>query len=1262
MNNSLKNKLSNLIVANRRDTSIFTSLNNNNISIINWIDKNQIKSFFDNKTSHIEFILNVDLVRIENILLKTKNAEDFFDVLSYLQVHLPKYKRENLKNNFNESNKEDAIKYILNYLDNIKIKLLQIQRKAKEIQKDKGTWNLYLARYFLKGVTPYKKQVINAPLVLYSVEINTENNKTILTKLDEKNEINEKLIVFLQRDIGKQKKTIVDFEVTSNVAKIKKELENLIENDILISSDGEMNFASETSSEIGEKYPELYIEDRMCLGIFEPSGGKLKEDLEVILNAESHLDIFNKNPITSIEQISNAEIYSDPILQIDKLDLYQRYAVRASLTDNTIIQGPPGTGKSEVIANIIANLLFFKKDVMMVSEKIAALDVLKKRLNNLSLFMLIMYTNDKNSFYDSIVNLSSFLGNSWINKKIDPKTDDSYEQILKKVSVAKNFKSKITKYNNFVKFKAFDVSFVEFLEAINEVGGPEYIFYISDEKILEKYEYNAKKMNLEIQDFFDQLELFINFLDKWEIDTKEKFNEFLFNVNDLKKYFENYKFDLDDKMQIESIKNNSEELNEFLMSKLSYQKILKNNPFKIYDDVEKYKHIKNNCIGLLNEAFFIKINDNLKTLKSFINVYNSAKESHKKFILDSYIKENRIIDKKPGSKMFYPQKLSNNDEIVLKSLMKINDLNLEDYHDFEFIIKNHDLFNPLAVLYFFNKNIFDKKYFEFIDSKFSLFDFEFYEFNKKHHIKYDNYRKLTAIIKVKNLFHKEYGEFLKDKLLQNYIEEYNDLDWKKATRWISEICKINILKNLSNLSNDDKQFIQKAINVASSKKRPPIFKYIDEYHLALKQLFPIWIARPDQVSMFVPLRRGYFEYGIYDEASQMFLERAYPLLFRSNINIVAGDDKQLKPSSFFITRNNEDEDFDDIEIDDLDSQDSLLDRAQSTSWNQLMLQNHYRSEYKELIEFSSKYIYDNKLNYASKNKFSNHSALEIINVNGFFDEGKNKQEAETVIKTLERYIDKFKTILVITFNSQQATLINTMLMKNNINKKVLDKYLNGQINIINIENVQGDEADLVILSLCYGRKDSNSKLKANFGPVIQRGGKNRLNVAITRAKSKMIIIKSFYAGDINETKNENLEVFKKFIQFLDTYEKTNLLNYLSDNSKRQFESDFKEEFFQIVYKYLSEHEFKVITNFSVGNKTIDLVIMDKNCKKVLIGIQLNEWQPHCSDAKLMDDIEMQNFLESRGYKIFRVFEHEWKINKKNVLEKLFIQFKNSIKN
>lgn len=1258
--NSLKNKVSNLVVVSRKDTSIYTTLNNQHISIINWVNKGQLKSFFDNKINRIEFNLNVDLVRIENILLKTKEYDEFLDVIDYLQVNLSEAKKNALKNDFS-ANKESACNYVLTFLKNMKNKLLEINTKAKQILKDKGTWNLYLTRYFLKGTTPYRKQIINAPIILYSVEIISENNKLVLVKKEEENELNEKLIVFLQRDIGKQKKTISDFENSPNVADHKKMLENVLERDILISSKGEMNFPLESSTEIGQSYNELYIEDRVCLGIYEPCGGKLKEDLEIILNSKTHLEIFNQNPLITIEQIHDAEITAEPILQIDKLDVYQRFAVRSSLSDNTIIQGPPGTGKSEVISNIIANLLYFQKDVMVVSEKVAALDVLKKRLKSLSVYMLSIYDNDKNVFYESICNLANQIGNSWINSKnLMSSKKDLTSDLLVNVNLMKAFKNDLLLFDEFINFKYENISFLDFIEELENFGGLEYFNILIEKRVHAKYDDFANAYGLDKAELFELVDMFCDYLKRYNIVTKNDYQSFFNDVSELKNFFDKYSINFDNDVSVEKIIKNNDELNSYLKDKLNYQKILSNNPFKFYDDAEAFKKIKKELAGFLNNDFFDSFNKHKEKVKAFLNVYDKAKKVHKKYIFDEFIKNLTIVSCKPKSKMFYGKKHSDNDFLILNGLKQLDNLNLEDYYDFDFIIANQEMFNPLAILYFFNHNIFEKKYLEFISKKLYLLDFDFFKIQTELNLDLEKYSKAKQLIELKNIFLNKFPQFVDNNLFQYIIKNYEKISWKNYDSIIAEIIRINLINRLSKLNQTDKVFIQKAIQVANSKRKQPIYKYIKEYNLSLKQLFPIWVSRPDQVSLFVPLRSEYFEYGIYDEASQMFLERAYPLLYRAKINIVAGDDKQLKPSSFFVSRDDEEE-TDDYEIDDLDVQDSLLDRAQTTSWNQIMLQNHYRSDYKELIEFSSIYIYDKKLNYASKNDFSNNNALEVINVNGYFDDRKNKAEAIETIKVLEKYVNKYNTILIITFNSQQANYINSMLMNNEIqNKMIIDKYLNNKLDVINIENVQGNEADLVILSISYGKKSHDAKVRNNFGPIIQNGGKNRLNVAITRAKSKMVVIKSIKAQDINETKNENLEVFKKFIAFLDSYQK---INYAKQNFETTgFNNSFKDDVYKMLVKYLKETDLKLMNHFDIGNKKIDIAIMDKNYKKVLLGIMLNEWKINYGPLNFLIDIETQNFFEARGYKIFRINEHEWKANKKNVLENVFLQLKERLDN
>lgn len=1250
--NSLKNKLSSLINVSRRDSSVFTSLNPTHISVSNLVDNSSIINFFESKSNSLKINLKVNTSSFKKELTSFTDYSTFKKCLDKYQVYVPLTKLKRLEESFNKTNKDDAIESAVNFLENIKVKLMSLHRKSLEIQKDKGSWNLYLTRFFLKGITPYKKQIINAPLIMYQVELEVKSDYILLKKTNDFNELNEKIIVFLQRDINKHKKSISEFHSFNDISSIKNQISDIIEKTIEIKNENNLSFFHQTSKEIEKKYNNLVIEDGVCLGIFDPSGGKLKDDLEKIIENDEAKNIFDKPLLNSIDEIKLQQLTHKPFYQIGKLDLYQQYAVRASITDNTIIHGPPGTGKSEVITNIIANILMNNKNVMVVSEKVAALEVLAKRLKDLNIFMLMLYDiKDKNIFYESIIKFTDYLGNGWLYNRVQKYDTHKVETFFREnFEIIDNLKNEFKRLQDFENYKINDYSFNDFSLMLNEFGGNSFFKKIINSKLMSKYNELMNVNGLNPKIFFEKIDNFMKYLYDYKLSDEKSFNVFNNKISLIKKFYFDYGFDVDDKKIIDDIIYESKHLYNYLNSKKEYIDELEKNPFRFYSDAHIFKECKNQSLGLIYDDFFKDLSKNLNLLRKFTITLSKAKKSHKKFIFDTFKKTGTIVEKKPFSKLFYWKRFSKNDKKLLSNLTTIDNLNLDFYLDFDFVISNQNLFNPLGVMYFFDKDTFDKKYYDYIRNKFYIFDYDIVNYQNEFNLNLNSWETLNKIIYFKKEFEANYSDLVLDNLFQEKIDTLEKIDWDLFVKALLVVIRDNVLNKLSSLSSNEKELVKNAIRVANLKRRPSIYNYLESHGNVLKYIFPIWVARPEMVSIFMPLTKNFFEYGIYDEASQMFLERAYPLLYRSRINIVAGDDKQLKPSNFFASRDDDDDDFD---MDDLDTQESLLDRAKSSSWNELMLQNHYRSESRELIEFSSNYIYDKKLNYASKNGNQNLVSLEVINVNGKFTDRRNVKEANTVLELLEKNVNKYETILIVTFNSSQSEYINNLLIRSsNISQKVIDKYEAQKIEIVNLENVQGNEADLVIMSVAYGKKDDGTnKVKSTFGPLIQDGGKNRLNVAITRAKKKMIVVKSLSASDIKSSNNENLTVFKNFIAYLDNKSTSSDTKPLEKITSSNF-SKFQLSVFNHFQNLIKDYKLTVAANYDVGNKKIDIVIINPKSNAVILGMVLENWSSIDSQLKRQEVIDSQKFLEARGYKIFRIFEYEWNYNQDLVSKKI----------
>lgn len=301
-----------------------------------------------------------------------------------------------------------------------------------------------------------------------------------------------------------------------------------------------------------------------------------------------------------------------------------------------------------------------------------------------------------------------------------------------------------------------------------------------------------------------------------------------------------------------------------------------------------------------------------------------------------------------------------------------------------------------------------------------------------------------------------------------------------------------------------------------SKKRGvwPLRKLIANYWEELANLVPCWLASPESVSALFPMQE-LFDWVIFDEASQCFAEKGIPAMYRGKQVVIVGDDKQLAPFDLYRPRweevNPEEEAAPELEVE------SLLDLGKRYL-PQIMLTGHYRSRYPELIGFSNRHFYDEKLQmlpYRSDWQ-PQQSAIRFVKVEGIWEGKTNRTEAQTIVQIVGNQLAQHpdKSIGIITFNIYQQQLIMDLLEQSELS-------LPESLFVKNIENVQGDERDCIIFSVGYAPSPSG-RLQLNFGSLSQAKGENRLNVAVTRARERIIVVSSILPQQLQVDKLTNV--------------------------------------------------------------------------------------------------------------------------------------------
>lgn len=439
----------------------------------------------------------------------------------------------------------------------------------------------------------------------------------------------------------------------------------------------------------------------------------------------------------------------------------------------------------------------------------------------------------------------------------------------------------------------------------------------------------------------------------------------------------------------------------------------------------------------------------------------------------------------------------------------------------------------------------------------------------------------------------------------------------------------------------------------------PIRKLFEQAPNVVVSLKPCLMMSPLTVAQFLNPELIKFDLIIFDEASQIPPEDSIGSILRGRQVVIAGDSKQLPPTTFFqsevITPEDEEEDSEETLPQDLDS---ILDECAVSGIPKTMLLWHYRSKHESLIAFSNKHFYNNHLFTfpCAEEECSNLGIKFHYLPNAAYDRGgsgTNIDEAREVVKAVFKHFKENPelSIGVGTFSIRQKyaieDVIEEMLREDNTLEVFFAKDRLEHFFVKNLETIQGDERDIIFISVGYG-KDQRGKLPMNFGPINQVGGARRLNVLVTRARKRLEIFSSIRGDDfdLSKTEGEGVHLLKHYLDFA---EKGKSALIRETDARGVADSPFEES----VYDLLINKGYKVCKQVGCSGFRIDLaVIDDANPGKYLLGIECDGAYYHSSSTARDRDRLRQQVLEDLSWNIYRVWSTDWFKNPRLEFEKL----------
>ncbi len=433
---------------------------------------------------------------------------------------------------------------------------------------------------------------------------------------------------------------------------------------------------------------------------------------------------------------------------------------------------------------------------------------------------------------------------------------------------------------------------------------------------------------------------------------------------------------------------------------------------------------------------------------------------------------------------------------------------------------------------------------------------------------------------------------------------------------------------------------------------------VGEMGEALLALTPCLLMSPLSIAQFFPAQKALFDLVVFDEASQITVWDAVGAIARGKNVVIVGDPKQMPPTSFFDKSASGEDDGGDGP-DDLES---VLDEALSAGLRWHRLTGHYRSKHESLIAFSNNAYYDNQLVTfpAAETRASAVSLRRVEGVYGRSESRTNPIEAQAVVAEIVRRLRdpslSRHSIGVVTLNSEQQRLVEDLLDKERRADIDLEPFFGDTaaepVFVKNLETVQGDQRDVILLSVGYGPTTPGDKtMSMNFGPLNRTGGERRLNVAITRATTEVVVFASFDASmiDLTRTSAKAVHDLKRYLDFAQRGPVALAEAVRSVGGGDQYDSDFE----MMVAEGLRKKGWTVHTQIGVSKFRVDLGIVHPDAPgRYLAGVECDGATYHASPTARDRDRVRHVILESLGWNLLRLWSTDYFLAAGPALDKL----------